>query len=299
MLNILGRTLANCQKNIFGVLILFLFVVLGYSITGNTLFGDGMWDFRDINTSFSSLLRMLMGDFDYPSMRAENRYLAGIYFWTFEVLGLFVLLNFITAFIADGFDKATENQSKDVLGKQIEALIARVKGIRINYDTLLRSHDSFLHMLYNSDAFRYKQLLHFLSYSHRQERDQMLSQSHSLVSTSALDFAEITLKRADLEYALQRASVKFSSQWLNQLWTEIVQEHLHDEDRLEDDELELFQHSEDGVSAALQDTLKGLDELISSSEFIQQRLTHAVNLTMVYAPTSGSTPPLIGSPKRQ
>jgi len=50
-------------------------------------------------------MRMLLGDFDYPSLRRENRVLAGLFFWSFSVLCLFLLLNFIIAIIVEAYMK--------------------------------------------------------------------------------------------------------------------------------------------------------------------------------------------------
>jgi hypothetical protein len=107
-LNILTRTLEACTQNILGVLILFVLVIFAYSITGSTLFGGGLSDFRNIGTSFSTCMRIVIGNFDYPAMKAENRSVAFIYFWTFVVLANFVLLNFIIAVISEGFQQESE-----------------------------------------------------------------------------------------------------------------------------------------------------------------------------------------------
>eukprot|EP01062_Namystynia_karyoxenos_P020136 TRINITY_DN17622_c0_g1_i1.p1 TRINITY_DN17622_c0_g1~~TRINITY_DN17622_c0_g1_i1.p1 ORF type:complete len:1100 (+),score=417.78 TRINITY_DN17622_c0_g1_i1:134-3301(+) len=105
---ILTETLADCQDSIVGVLIIFILVVLAFAVTGNTLFGTQMYEFRSLSASFSTLMRMLMGEFDYEAMKRENRVLAGLFFWSFLVLGLFVLLNFLIGVIAESFGKVSE-----------------------------------------------------------------------------------------------------------------------------------------------------------------------------------------------
>lgn len=106
-LNVLTRTIAICQQSIFGVLVLFVFVVLGYGITAWTLFGINIDGFRNLGVAMSSLVRMLVGDIDYEEMRAENRFLAGAFFWSYLILALFLLLNFIIAIISDSFAKVS------------------------------------------------------------------------------------------------------------------------------------------------------------------------------------------------
>eukprot|EP01006_Ploeotia_vitrea_P052954 TRINITY_DN67743_c10_g2_i1.p1 TRINITY_DN67743_c10_g2~~TRINITY_DN67743_c10_g2_i1.p1 ORF type:complete len:784 (-),score=92.18 TRINITY_DN67743_c10_g2_i1:838-3189(-) len=131
-LNILTETIKKSQQNIIGVLILFIFVVFGYAITGTTLFGTSMWDWRNLNTSFSTLLRMLLGDFDYPAMREENRFLAWLFFFSFVILGLFLLLNFIIAIIADAFAEVNGNKqaSKPLDVQFVNAVKSNLKALR-------------------------------------------------------------------------------------------------------------------------------------------------------------------------
>ena len=103
-LSVVTRSIYNASKNIVGLLSIFVIVLLAYSIAGNTLFGGRMYQFRDISTSFSTNMRMLIGDSDFDSMQAVDMYLAGLYYWSFLILGLFLLLNFIIAVIGDAFD---------------------------------------------------------------------------------------------------------------------------------------------------------------------------------------------------
>ena len=59
-LNILTRTLRAAQHNIIGILTIFLIVLTAYALTGNLLFGNGLEEYKDFSTSFSTLLRLLL-----------------------------------------------------------------------------------------------------------------------------------------------------------------------------------------------------------------------------------------------
>eukprot|EP00756_Hemistasia_phaeocysticola_P007942 Hpha_TRINITY_DN14443_c0_g3::TRINITY_DN14443_c0_g3_i1::g.157858::m.157858 len=112
---VLGRTMQLAAQNIFGIILIFFVVVLAYSFTANALFGNGLDDYRDLGTSFQSSLRLLLGDFDYDALREENRFVAFAYFWSFVILGLFLLLNFIIAVLSDAFGTASaERPAPDV-----------------------------------------------------------------------------------------------------------------------------------------------------------------------------------------
>ena len=126
-LNILTRTLAACQQSILGVLVLFVWVVFGYAITGNSLFGGGIFEFRSINAAFSTLLRHLLGDFDYPALREENKQMTAAYFYSFQVLGLFLLLNFLIAVISDAFAEVSGEQSSINLDAALAKTFSDIK----------------------------------------------------------------------------------------------------------------------------------------------------------------------------
>ena len=107
-LNILSRTMESAAQSIIGVLVIFCLVVTAYALAGYSLYGTALWDYRTVDFSFAGLFRLLVGQFDYEAMRSENRGLTFVYFWTFTILGLFVLLNFIVAVVMNGFDNETK-----------------------------------------------------------------------------------------------------------------------------------------------------------------------------------------------
>lgn len=118
-LNVLTRTMYVCQQSIIGVLVLFVFVVTGYALSGTSLYGSNLFGFRNVNTSFSSLMFMLLGQFDYAGMRKQQPLLAGLYFFSFMILAQFLLLNFIIAILSDGFAQVSHDTSLEPLDKVI------------------------------------------------------------------------------------------------------------------------------------------------------------------------------------
>mmetsp|Transcript_31442 Transcript_31442/g.97125 ORF Transcript_31442/g.97125 Transcript_31442/m.97125 type:complete len:1032 (-) Transcript_31442:322-3417(-) len=120
-LNIVTRSLASAQQSLIGVLVIFVIVIVSYGITGVAIFSNGLEDFRDLNTSMSTLMRMLIGDFDYIALRDENRFAAPLFFWSFMILGLFLILNFLIGIILEAF----EDESDTTRAEPIPLLISR------------------------------------------------------------------------------------------------------------------------------------------------------------------------------
>lgn len=110
-LNVLTRTLSESQDSIIGVLLIFLLVVTAFAMTGHGLFGLGVWAFRSVDASFSTLLQMLVGTFDYVSMKNENRVLAGLFFWCYIILAQFCLLNFLIGVLMEAFAEVSKSRT--------------------------------------------------------------------------------------------------------------------------------------------------------------------------------------------
>ncbi|CUG06358.1 cation channel protein, putative [Bodo saltans] len=103
-LNILTRTLGRVTESIFGLVVVFCFFVTAFALCGHVLYGSALFAYSTMALSFSTSMLSLMGSFDYAAMRRYDQPLTFVYFWSFIILGLFVLLNFMTAVISTAFD---------------------------------------------------------------------------------------------------------------------------------------------------------------------------------------------------
>lgn len=107
-LNILSQTVENAAQSIVGILILFLLVVTAYSLAGHILYGTGVERYRTTAEAFASSFRSLVGQYDYQAMKDENRAVTFIFFWSFTIICLFILLNFVIAVVMDCFNEEVE-----------------------------------------------------------------------------------------------------------------------------------------------------------------------------------------------
>lgn len=126
-MNILTRTIDATKESLAGVMILFIFVVLGYSICGAALYGGTMWSFRTIDQSFMTLLFMLFGQFDYEAMRAVEPTLTGVFFFTYIILSQFLLLNFIIAILSEGFSQVSTSSAIEPLDQVLLRQLSSLK----------------------------------------------------------------------------------------------------------------------------------------------------------------------------
>lgn len=109
-LAIISVTFEKAQSDVLGLLVLFTFIILGYAVSGHSLYGPQMWGFSALDRCFSTLMFMLLGELDYAAMKIVNPTLTGLYFWSFLIISFFLILNFIVAVVGDAFTAAGEEQ---------------------------------------------------------------------------------------------------------------------------------------------------------------------------------------------
>ncbi|XP_026848904.1 polycystic kidney disease 2-like 2 protein [Drosophila persimilis] len=97
-------TLRKCSKDLIGFSIMFGIVFLAYAQLGLLLFGTEHPDFNNFVTSVLTMIRMILGDFQYTLIQQSNRVLGPIYFLTYIVLVFFILLNMFLAIIMQTYN---------------------------------------------------------------------------------------------------------------------------------------------------------------------------------------------------
>uniref|UniRef100_A0A7S1MCT5 Guanine nucleotide-binding protein subunit beta-like protein n=1 Tax=Neobodo designis TaxID=312471 RepID=A0A7S1MCT5_NEODS len=110
-LNVLTRTLAAAQQHLAGVILIFVYVVFGFALAGFVLFGGTVFQYRSLSAAYVSLLRLLLGDVDYEALSVEQRTATLVYFWAYNTLCLWILLNFLVAVISDAFADVSKSKA--------------------------------------------------------------------------------------------------------------------------------------------------------------------------------------------
>ncbi|XP_053946123.1 polycystic kidney disease 2-like 1 protein [Anastrepha ludens] len=96
-------TIHRCFRDLLGFSTMFGIVFLAYAQLGLLLFGSQYHDFRNFYESFLTMIRMILGDFDYESIEAAHSVLGPIFFLTYIFLVFFILLNMFLAIINDTY----------------------------------------------------------------------------------------------------------------------------------------------------------------------------------------------------
>jgi hypothetical protein len=128
-LNILTRTMGRAAENIVGVIAIFFLIMTAYALSGVQLYGSVLFEFRNVDSAMSVLFRALMGDFDYEELRNKNRATTFLYFWSFIVIGLFVMLNFITAIIGSAYEQEQDAERTLPVAVQLRRTIREFRAL--------------------------------------------------------------------------------------------------------------------------------------------------------------------------
>lgn len=105
---LLMDTFANSAMPLVSFTLVFFIVFWGFSQAHTMLFGKTVSSYRSIELSMWTLLRAMLGDFNFDEMFSANRFLGPVFFFTYIVVGVLIILNVVIAIIADAYIEAQE-----------------------------------------------------------------------------------------------------------------------------------------------------------------------------------------------
>eukprot|EP01063_Lacrimia_lanifica_P037989 TRINITY_DN7969_c0_g1_i1.p1 TRINITY_DN7969_c0_g1~~TRINITY_DN7969_c0_g1_i1.p1 ORF type:complete len:940 (+),score=295.37 TRINITY_DN7969_c0_g1_i1:109-2928(+) len=217
-LNVLSETISLKAADLLACLIVFFFIVFAYALTGMSLYGPAMFDYRNLGFAYESNLRVLLGDFDYWALKQENLILTAAFFWSYLVIALFLLLNFLIAILSEGFAQVHGDQYVPPLDEQLARYWVALKrilepkrvwtGIKMKVKRGVRS--------------RYRLLV---------DATEKLEQNRKALLESMddpNDKAKIFL--SELPAYIEEEYELLGEKYMEDLWSDIVEEYSHDED---------------------------------------------------------------------
>lgn len=138
-MSVVLRTLEEAKDSMLHILCIFLLVILAFAVGGTVFFGLSVPDsYGTVTRSFSSLLRLLVGDFDYSALRRVNSGIAGLFFWSYVILGLFLMLSFFVGTLAAVFDDVGSEVNEEK--KRRRRLLQAARGVALNGGDDVRSN---------------------------------------------------------------------------------------------------------------------------------------------------------------
>jgi hypothetical protein len=111
---VFGITLQKSASHVSGFLVVFCMIMFGFTQAHVLMYGHRLKQFQTMASSFFSLIKALLGEFDFDALREANPYMGPAMFIVFIVLSVFVVLNMLIAIISDAYKEAkkeTENKT--------------------------------------------------------------------------------------------------------------------------------------------------------------------------------------------
>lgn len=119
----LSTTLSRCAGDLCAFSLMFVIVFVAFAQLGYVLFSAEMADFRTYGDAVMTLLRTLVGDFDYVAIERADRVLGPLFFVSYIFFVFFVLLNMFLAILNDTYSEV--KQSRDVAPVRVAAYLGR------------------------------------------------------------------------------------------------------------------------------------------------------------------------------
>jgi uncharacterized membrane protein YeiB len=116
----------NAAIDILHFLFVFGVIFVCYAIAGMVVFGSQLHEFSAFHFAVFTSFKTLMGDFDFGGLFAVSKPAAMIWFWSFNILVLLVMLNMLLAIVMDQYTAVKGNaQDATTLVAQTTTLMRR------------------------------------------------------------------------------------------------------------------------------------------------------------------------------
>jgi len=116
------NTLYKSAAGVSNFFLIFMICMLAFSFAFNIAFGTELEAYATHFSSMSSLMKALLGDFDWDALVDTHHILGPFLFVLFECVSVFVILNLLIAIISEAYEdaKAGLKESADVeMGREI------------------------------------------------------------------------------------------------------------------------------------------------------------------------------------
>jgi hypothetical protein len=130
-MNVVVTTVSSASEKLLPVLLIFLVILVAYSLLGIILFGSELDAFSSFGNAYQACLLFTLGDYDFEAMRSVDKAGAGLFYWTFTILIVILVLNMVLGVVLGVYDEiaATIDADKGQVGFS-QILVAAFFGTR-------------------------------------------------------------------------------------------------------------------------------------------------------------------------
>ncbi|XP_062619009.1 polycystin-1-related protein-like [Saccostrea cucullata] len=122
-MSMIAGTLKYSTKELSAFSVVIIIVVIAFASWGYIMFGPKMFQYRNMFQSIETMLAFALGDFDYLALERVNRVFGPIYFFTFILCIMIVLLNVFVTILNESISAVKSDVSKQSNEHEIVAFI--------------------------------------------------------------------------------------------------------------------------------------------------------------------------------
>ena len=128
----LASTLRACVAPLASFFLLFIIVFLAYAQFAFLIFGPFMTDYSSFDRCLANMLGMTLGSFDFNALTSTNRILGPVFFFSYIMVMVMILMNVFLSIINDTFNEVNSDVSKqssqsEIADFMMDRLVATVK----------------------------------------------------------------------------------------------------------------------------------------------------------------------------
>ena len=118
---ILRNTISRAVTDLSTFSIILVVFIFAFAVAGNQIFGQENEEYVDEARACVTLFRMILGDFDFAGIERVQGVVALVYFWCYQILVFFIMVNIFLAILNDAYI-ATCEQFAEIEEEEIESV---------------------------------------------------------------------------------------------------------------------------------------------------------------------------------
>jgi hypothetical protein len=110
-LAVVTNTITRSLTDLAHFLVVLMVVMFAYAVAAMFLFGHRLLNFAEVGTALNTCFLIMIGDFDFMELSAEDPLAAVFWFWSYMILVALIMLNMLLAIIMDVYTEVKMDAS--------------------------------------------------------------------------------------------------------------------------------------------------------------------------------------------
>ena len=106
-LSVITEAIAFVGMELLHFFAAFFVIILAYALAGQFLYGADLAEFNDLSSSAQACFALMLGSGDFSRMQTVTAMGTNIFYWSWILLGLLIIMNLIIAILSKGHERAS------------------------------------------------------------------------------------------------------------------------------------------------------------------------------------------------